>query len=134
MRHESGIEPGSEPVKQRAGKKSPSANGSRLTLSTLPVEWDTWARTERPDLDPQRTWALFADYWTAKPGASGCKADWFATWRNWVRREQGQASRTNRTGGQRHAAASEFVAKDYTRGATRPEDLPDWARDYAGSG
>jgi hypothetical protein len=28
----------------------------------------------------------FRDYWTAQPGARGVKADWDATWRNWVRK------------------------------------------------
>jgi hypothetical protein len=27
----------------------------------------------------------FRDFWSAKPGQSGVKADWPATWRNWVR-------------------------------------------------
>ena len=28
----------------------------------------------------------FRDYWAAQPGHEGIKADWPATWRNWVRR------------------------------------------------
>lgn len=27
----------------------------------------------------------FRDYWIAQPGAKGRKADWLATWRNWIR-------------------------------------------------
>lgn len=30
--------------------------------------------------------AKFRDFWTAKTGADATKADWQATWRNWVRR------------------------------------------------
>jgi uncharacterized protein YdaU (DUF1376 family) len=30
--------------------------------------------------------AKFRDYWAAQPGAKGRKADWPATWRNWVRK------------------------------------------------
>lgn len=30
--------------------------------------------------------ARFRDYWAAQPGAKGRKADWPATWRNWVRK------------------------------------------------
>lgn len=41
----------------------------------------------RPDLDPSRTFEVFADHWRAKPGRDGCKVDWLATWRNWCRRE-----------------------------------------------
>ena len=29
--------------------------------------------------------ANFRDYWIAKPGSGGCKLDWPATWRKWVR-------------------------------------------------
>lgn len=29
--------------------------------------------------------ANFRDYWIAKPGSGGCKLDWSATWRKWVR-------------------------------------------------
>lgn len=28
----------------------------------------------------------FRDYWTSQPGEKGRKADWIATWRNWLRR------------------------------------------------
>lgn len=30
--------------------------------------------------------AKFRDYWAAQPGQKGVKADWTATWRNWLRR------------------------------------------------
>lgn len=30
----------------------------------------------------------FADYWLASTGKNATKADWFATWRNWCRREK----------------------------------------------
>lgn len=55
---------------------------------TLPAEWATWARQERPDLNPVDTAARFADHWHAKPGKDGRKLDWLATWRNWVRNER----------------------------------------------
>lgn len=29
--------------------------------------------------------ANFRDYWIAKPGSGGCKLDWPATWRKWIR-------------------------------------------------
>jgi hypothetical protein len=32
--------------------------------------------------------ARFCDYWRSQPGAKGCKVDWQATWRNWLRRSQ----------------------------------------------
>ena len=30
----------------------------------------------------------FKDFWLAKAGSGACKADWFATWRNWIRRSK----------------------------------------------
>lgn len=53
-----------------------------------------WALSEQPSWD--RTYALsvaesFRDYWCAKGGADARKADWDATWRNWVRREKPRA-------------------------------------------
>lgn len=34
----------------------------------------------------RRQAAMFADHWRSKPGKDGRKADWGATWRNWIRR------------------------------------------------
>jgi uncharacterized protein YdaU (DUF1376 family) len=69
-----------------------SAHASRLTLGELPDEWRSYCKTARPDLNPDRVFENFFDYWTAKPGKEGVKADWAATWRMWVRKEaQGKA-------------------------------------------
>ena len=76
------------PEQRTARGRAPASRGSRLTLSGLPQDWETWTREHRPDLDPAGTWDAFADYWCAKPGKDGTKADWFATWRNWCRRER----------------------------------------------
>lgn len=70
--------------------KATTARGTRLTLSELPDDWRQWATGKRPDLDVQDVWERFHDYWVAKTGADANKADWQATWRNWVRREQGR--------------------------------------------
>lgn len=40
--------------------------------------------------------AKFRDFWTAKTGADATKADWQATWRNWVRRAVESAPRQGR--------------------------------------
>ena len=64
---------------------------SRLPADwVLPVEWEQWARTERPELDPTTTACKFRDYWAGIGGPKGRKLDWLATWRNWVREERGQ--------------------------------------------
>jgi hypothetical protein len=75
------------------GENAPArSRGSRLTLTALPDDWREFCRSERPDLDPDRTFAKFCDYWCGKPGTSGRKSDWPATWRNWVRDERAPAA------------------------------------------
>lgn len=70
-------------------------NGTRLPEDwTLPAEWRNWALAARPDLDPDAAAEVFADHWRAQPGAKGRKADWLATWRNWVRNERAGSGRT----------------------------------------
>lgn len=71
-----------------ANSENRTARGARLALDDLPDDWRRWAQHERPDLDVGRTWEVFRDYWVAQPGQKGCKLDWRATWRNWVRRER----------------------------------------------
>ncbi|MEE8284224.1 MAG: hypothetical protein V3R63_04480 [Alphaproteobacteria bacterium] len=56
----------------------------------LPAIWAAFAAAHRPELDPAELAATFADYWRGVPGTKGVKRDWFATWRNWVRRERGR--------------------------------------------
>jgi hypothetical protein len=75
--------------------------GSRLSPDfELTAELREFCITARPDLDPEGAFATFRDYWVAQPGAKGCKLDWPATWRNWVRN-----SRTSQT----RSAASELA-------------------------
>jgi hypothetical protein len=78
------------PLASPAGKsKDKSGQGTRLSADwSLPLDWAEWARKERPDLDPVRQADRFADYWRAQAGAKGRKADWLATWRNWIRNEK----------------------------------------------
>ncbi len=65
---------------------------SRLTLDAPPPEWIDFCKQQRPDLNPQIVFEMFADFWRAKPGKDGTKLDWFATWKNWVRREKANPS------------------------------------------
>jgi hypothetical protein len=79
------------PANQKRKPINGSAHGSRLPDDwTLPIEWKDWARGETgwTDQAVNRVAEQFADYWHARPGASARKADWLATWRNWVRREE----------------------------------------------
>ena len=72
-----------------------AASGSTTKRATrLPETWEpsesgaAFIRKERPDLDPKITADLFRDYWAGKGGKDGCKLDWEATWRNWVRQQR----------------------------------------------
>lgn len=64
--------------------------GTRLPEDwRLPKGWGDWALENRPDMtdaDVRHQAACFADYWHGKAGADARKADWEATWRNWIRR------------------------------------------------
>jgi uncharacterized protein YdaU (DUF1376 family) len=63
--------------------------GSRLQADfCLTDDWKEFCRKERSDLDPQKVFDGFKDYWIAKAGQQGVKLDWFATWRNWVRNQK----------------------------------------------
>lgn len=74
--------------KSRGAADAAETRGARLKIEALPDEWRAFCRANRRDLDPDRTWQRFSDYWTAQPGARGRKVDWAATWRNWVRDER----------------------------------------------
>ena len=65
-----------------------ATKGSRLSADfELHETWTEFCQTERPDLNPQKVFDTFKDYWTAKAGNQGVKLDWTATWRNWVRNQ-----------------------------------------------
>lgn len=81
-----------EEEKRNTGRER---RASRLPADfSLPLDWSEFCQHERPDLDAERTFAKFRDYWTAKPGKAGTKVDWLATWRNWVREERGAPARS----------------------------------------
>jgi hypothetical protein len=90
-------------------------SGSRTRGCRLP---DGWTPDPEPDLvtafgGPDAARAeldRFADYWRAQPGAKGRKADWQATWRNWLRRAAEDRKPVNgRARGSPVEAVSEFT-------------------------
>lgn len=69
-------------------ERQKSNRGSRLPVDfSLPTDWIAFCQEERQDLNPQKVFAEFKDYWTALPAGKATKTDWTATWRNWVRRQ-----------------------------------------------
>lgn len=87
--------------KQEDKTREASPTGSRLPADwSLPSDWKQWAVSERPDVDPIREASTFADYWTSVAGSKGRKADWQATWRNWIRRANSTAGYRGTSGNQ----------------------------------
>jgi len=65
-----------------------ATKGTRFKLESIPEDWILFCNKERSDLNPTVVFEGFRDYWVSVAGAKGVKADWFATWRNWVRNQK----------------------------------------------
>ena len=85
-----------EPRTRRLGSVSENTlRPVRLRATRLPPDWrlpDEYKdfAVKVHHLEPERAVRVslaFRDYWIAKPGGQGTKLDWFATWRNWIRKE-----------------------------------------------
>lgn len=73
--------------------KEKSIRGSRLSIDWIaPQEFIDYCEKERPDLNSNFTAECFRDYWISQVGSKAVKADWFATWRNWVKRQEASKS------------------------------------------
>jgi hypothetical protein len=79
--------------------RSDRSRASRLPTDwALPKTWGDWALAERPDWNADMVRKIaeqFRDHWLSKGGADARKADWEATWRNWVRREKSLSGAAN---------------------------------------
>lgn len=77
------------------GRES-AQRGARLPDGWVPpTDVVAQMRSEHPHVDVKAEHAKFCDYWRAQPGAKGRKADWVATWRNWIRRTAEQQPTRN---------------------------------------
>lgn len=85
-----------EPAKNKKINAQP-ARGTRLNIFELPDDWRHWCEFKRPDLNPDDTFEIFVDHWKSVAGVRGLKADWKATWRNWVRNQFKNKSYVART-------------------------------------
>jgi len=82
-------------IEEAPPSRSVKGTGSRLPEDwTLPAEWRTWAEKERQDLALDTVADGFRDFWIGKAGKEGRKADWQATWRNWVRNQRQGSGRS----------------------------------------
>lgn len=73
----------------------------------------------------------FRDYWVSLSGSRGIKADWHATWRNWVRRERSPASGSHHTSAaerretERRDALAILTGRRPIKHGTKPDMKPD---------
>jgi uncharacterized protein YdaU (DUF1376 family) len=97
------LDTNSQPDGKATNKQEPITNNHKTLTSVertratrLPENWQPnddmmqFCKTERPELQMKDVADSFRDYWIAVPGAKGRKADWNATWRNWVRNQRAQ--------------------------------------------
>lgn len=81
-----------------APERSPPKRATRWDASDpIPPEWLAEANQIRTKaslspVDPALEAARFVDFWAAKSGKDATKADWHATWRNWIRNSRGGAA------------------------------------------
>lgn len=87
---ETGSKANHEPVtSNQEPQRRADARGTRLPADWKPSHEDAlYCKSTRPDLRPSEVAQSFYDFWIAKAGAAGRKADWAATWRTWVRNEK----------------------------------------------
>ena len=71
-------------------KKSSAVH--RFALTAIPASWLDYAKSARPDLDPEREFQDFRFYFTEGNGASKLRSEkgWNQAWQGWVRRAKEQ--------------------------------------------
>lgn len=74
-----------EDKKEIGGSHPTPTKGTRLQVSELPPCWKNYCLEKRSDLDPEKVFEDFRDYWIAIAGSKGVKVNWDATWQRWVR-------------------------------------------------
>lgn len=97
---------------QRAAR---APKGTRLPADwALPDDWRAWAigNCGWTDAKCNQVADVFADYWRSISGQKAIHLDWFATWRNWCRRE---STSTSRAPG-RKPTPDNFASKNYGTG------------------
>jgi uncharacterized protein YdaU (DUF1376 family) len=109
-------QPNQTPDTRPPSLRSGVGRGSRLPPDWVPeVEHLGWSALQAQELPK------FRDYWLAQPGQKGVKADWQATWRNWMRKAAEYAE-SGRTG-------ERLSAVERTK-----RDSEEWARRQGGDG
>lgn len=105
----------SKQCKQKSGNKE---KGTRLPKDwVLPKSWGDWALNERPGSSYESIKKLaekFRDHWVSNSNqAKAKKADWEATWRNWVRNEKTISGNNFPTPSQRRDQVSDKAISEW---------------------
>jgi hypothetical protein len=88
-----------EPLSPKTSTALDRKRGTRLPDNfAVTAEMVAWFRENCPNVDGKTETDAFIDYWHSKPGREGCKLDWVATWRNWMRNQEKRAGPRVRTG------------------------------------
>jgi hypothetical protein len=91
----SGVQP-TAPEPNKNLKKNLMLTSYRLPEDWQPRENDILTMKEHfPSIDLKLETHAFRDYWRSVAGARGKKADWDATWRNWIRNSYKRNKPTN---------------------------------------
>lgn len=100
--------PDDEPVIETPKTGGKQTRGTRLPAKfEVTDEMKEWFRVHCPNVEnPRRHHEAFCDHWAAAAGQRGVKADWIATWRNWMRKEQDAALNAANRPGPRPAPAA----------------------------
>jgi hypothetical protein len=111
----------SDSTETETEKEAKAETEKKLRASRLPQDWQpnermlAFCENERPDLNPTEVAATFRDYWHSQAGQKGVKADWEATWRNWVRNQRMAAKSPQRAAigyrSQNELIAAELIAE-----------------------
>lgn len=75
-----------------SAKNAPKKGTALPADWVLPKAWGEWALTERPDFTVEQVRKIaesFKDHWVGTSNqAKSKRADWLATWRNWIRNQK----------------------------------------------
>ncbi len=102
-----------------------AGRASRFKLTEIPIEWLEFCKKERPELNYEKVFALFIDHWRAASGQRALKLDWFATWRNWVRKENNSYTSNNKINNKNQAIKSNVPRGTSSDDPTRPCEYTD---------
>lgn len=90
-----------DPTSSTKKRTTPASRGTRMFAGWLPPS-DEIARAKSeyaPHVDLKAENEVFVDYWISAAGVRGVKADWVATWRNWMKRKEADSKVAKRSKG-----------------------------------